>query len=238
MTSQKIFELMEMLKWKRPANTASEEEFVTRFIDPLPNSRRDDFGNVIVDVGEPKILFSSHTDTAENEEGFRNVVYDELINVMTSDGNSILGADDGAGMFLMIRMIECGIPGRYVFHRCEEIGAHGSIWIEENTPEILDGMVAAIAFDRSGDTDVVTKMVTGVTCTGEFANVLSEMLSEYHKGCDGVFTDTAFYIDHIPNCTNVSVGYYNEHTTAEFLDLDYFCWLYDRVSEVQWEKLI
>ena len=37
-----------------------------------------------------------------------------------------LGADDGAGIYIMLRMIETKKPGLYVFHRGEERGGIGA----------------------------------------------------------------------------------------------------------------
>lgn len=53
----------------------------------------------------------------------------------------------------------------------------------------------------------------------------------------GIFTDTANYTHLIPECTNVSVGYYHEHTKDEALDLDYLRELSEKVIEVDWEDL-
>jgi hypothetical protein len=53
----------------------------------------------------------------------------------------------------------------------------------------------------------------------------------------GVFTDTANYIELIPECTNVSCGYQNEHTGKETLHLPTVFALRDACLSVDWENL-
>jgi hypothetical protein len=53
----------------------------------------------------------------------------------------------------------------------------------------------------------------------------------------GVFTDTANYIDIIPECTNVSCGYANEHTGNETLHLPTLFALRNQCLVIDWETL-
>ena len=62
----------------------------------------------------------------------------------------------------------------------------------------------------------------GQCCSDTFAGALASELGLGHKACPfGSFTDSANYTDFIPECTNVSVGYQKEHSSAETLDTDY-----------------
>src|SRR3546814_16306749 len=79
-----------------------------------------------------------------------------------------LGADDGAGLWIMLGMIAAACPGLYLFHRGEEQGCLGSRWIERHTPELLANIDAAIAFDRAGLGDVITHQSYGRTCSAAF----------------------------------------------------------------------
>lgn len=231
--------LIEMLEYRRPAFSTTEQEFVERFILSIPGARADAFGNVIVDTCDhPEMLFSCHTDTVDHEIGFRKVVYDAGTSIMFAQGNDILGADDGAGVFIMVNMIAANVPGRYVFHRAEERGALGAKWIIENTPKVLSGMRFALAFDRMGTDEVITNMITGITCSNEFAQTLCSELGDHFTPADGIYTDTAFYIRHIPNCTNISVGYYDQHTDYESLDVSYLLALTNHlINNVVWTRL-
>lgn len=231
----------EMLRYKRPAFSDTETEFIQKFIFPAnKNLILDGYGNIIVDTCKnPTIIFSCHTDTVDRKDGFREIFHDELMETIFAV-DDILGADDCAGVFLMLAMIEKNIPGRYIFHRAEEIGALGASWILENTPNLLYNIEHAIAFDRRGSSDVITHMFIGETCSHASAMAISDLLGDENytfSPTEGVFTDTMIYCGHVKNCTNVSVGYYDEHTKNEFIDLIYFQWLVNRVTTIDWQSL-
>jgi hypothetical protein len=121
-------------------------------------------------------------------------------------------------------MIERGLEGLYIFHRGEEKGCLGSRWIVENTPDLVKGIDAAIAFDRAGKRDIITHQSFGMTASDEFALSLADQLNRT-KGLDfrpddtGVYTDTNEYADLIAECSNVSVGYDCNHGPNETLDV-------------------
>ena len=77
----------------------------------------------------PTTCFTSHTDTVDNKLG-KNDLSTWVVNnghtmIAVKEGG-VLGADDGAGIYIMLRMIDAGVPGRYVFFSCEEQGRVGS----------------------------------------------------------------------------------------------------------------
>jgi hypothetical protein len=159
---------------------------------------------------------------------------------------AILGADDKLGCYIMTRMIEKRIPGMYVFHIGEEKGSIGSKHIKEKTPKIFKGMRRAIAFDRKEYTDIVSFQAGGKRgCSTTFATALAAELnknmppfSQYQPDIRGVWTDTANYFYIIPECTNISVGYFDEHQTCEHFDAVWFnSVLLPAVLKVDWEKL-
>ncbi len=133
---------------------------------------------------------------------------------------SIVGADDAAGVWIMREMVLAKKPGLYVFHKDEESGGKGSTYIAEQQPELLDGIKAAIAFDRRGKSDVITHQAGGRCASDDFADSLAKQLGgSYRRSSGGIFTDTANYTDLIGECTNISVGYDDEHTIRETLDI-------------------
>jgi hypothetical protein len=119
-------------------------------------------------------------------------------------------------------MIRAGIPGLYLFHRGEERGGVGSYHIADTSPDLLHGITHAIAFDRKAEHSIITHQMGQRCCSSEFAHDLSDRLKMSHVADPtGSFTDTAAYIHLIPECTNVSAGYYNEHTRTETLNIAY-----------------
>jgi hypothetical protein len=128
----------------------------------------------------------------------------------------------------MREMILAKRPGLYVFHRAEECGGIGSTFIADETPELLDGIDYAIAFDRRGVADVITYQGWGRCCSDQFATALAAKLGmKYQPNPNGVFTDTANYMDYVSECTNISVGYYAEHSKQEMLDVEHIVALRD-----------
>ena len=53
----------------------------------------------------------------------------------------------------------------------------------------------------------------------------------------GSFTDTANYTDIIPECTNLSCGYYNAHTQSEYQDYAFLEIFLEGLIATPWEEL-
>lgn len=152
----------------------------------------------------------------------------------------VLGADDGAGMWLLLELIAAKVPGTYVFHHSEECGGLGSRAMASAEKEWLKQFKRAIAFDRKGTSDIITSQRGGRCCSDGFAKALAEALNLHghtFASATGSFTDTANYIDYIPECTNISCGYYNEHSNEEWLDVGYVVELRDTLLKIDWEGL-
>ncbi|WP_164857343.1 M28 family peptidase [Sphingomonas crocodyli] len=220
--------LLEILSWARPHDSAVERAFCREYLDPVPGMISDGFGNRIVTIGtRPRVLWSCHIDTVAARGRQQDVKIDAhgIVSLCKGKPGMSLGADDGAGLWIMLNMIAAGRPGLYVFHRGEERGCLGSRWIRRNTPGLLRDIDAAIAFDRAGREDVITHQSYGRTCSDAFAISLAGALNRlnpnfrYAPDDSGVFTDTNEYADLVPECTNLSVGYRGQHGPTETLDI-------------------
>lgn len=213
----------------------------------------DEKGNVIVKVGKDyTTMFSSHMDTVHRNPGdvFLELTEDGYVfgSELNDDNKyvpSILGADDKLGVWIMLKMIKHGTPGLYVFHVGEERGGIGSRYISDRTPELVKGMQRCVAFDRMDYTDVITRQQGGVCCSKEFAKELAKRINvkipnfkQFEPSSHGVFTDSANYRRLIPECTNLSVGYFNQHTRVENFD---YIWLEQiflpAILDLEWETL-
>lgn len=191
------------------------------------------------------MLWSCHIDTVHKSSSPpRQVIeFDPATNIIYKRDNEPLGADDGAGIWLLMEMIDAGVPGTYIFHRGEEKGGIGSRIMASHHSAFIGGYTHAIAFDRCDTVSVITKQRGSRCCSEDFANHFCKMLGNdddfYEQKPDptGSFTDTANYTDLIGECTNVSIGYYSEHTGAEQLDLSYLLWLRDKMVAIDVDKL-
>lgn len=234
--------LLAMLSYRRPAWSKTERRFIDTFLRPL-GVREDAFGNLIKTVGDapPEILWSSHTDTVHSIGGTQrlSIAGDK---VRADGASNCLGADCTTGVWLMVEMIRADIPGLYIFHREEEMGGVGSDNIARKTPELLIGIKAAIAFDRKGTGSVITHQAGGRCCSDAFAQSLSDVLSglpcPLRADSGGTFTDTANYVDLVGECTNISVGYRNQHTKGEEQDLAFALALRDALLSADLSQLV
>jgi len=170
-----MYSLIEMLRYKRPQGTQTQDEFCERFLEPhfgLP----DRHGNYILSIGEtPTLCFASHHDTVHRTEGLQQlVVTSNVVSVADTAISSCLGADCTTGVWLMLGMIEAGIEGVYVVHAAEEVGCVGSSALVKDNPYWLTGIDAVISFDRYGDTSVITHQMGKRTASSEFATSFAD----------------------------------------------------------------
>lgn len=218
--------LTDILELRREAGSNTEDDFVVSVLDPIPNMQQDDFGNRFLRIGEAPILWSCHTDTVTRGEGKQALKWDgDILKLDQGKPGQCLGADDGAGLWLMLEMIDAKKEGLYVFHREEEIGGNGSASFRTTHAELLGKMDYAIAFDRRKTGSIITHQRGGRCCSDTFGTALANLLNgaveglEYKLDTGGSFTDTANYTKIIAECTNVSVGYDKEHGPLESLDV-------------------
>lgn len=217
-----MFDLKEMLTYRRPHRSRSERKFINRFIRPV-GVEEDAFGNLIVRVGNDlRMMFACHTDTVDKIGGRKRVFGGADGTLRTEESEACLGADDTTGVWLMLNLIEQGVPGLYVFHRAEEIGCQGSRWIADNTPELVEEVKWCMSLDRAGYGSIVTHQCGQRTASEKFSESLALQLDlGYSSDPGGVFTDSLEYAHLIPECTNLSVGYDRQHSGRETQDFGY-----------------
>lgn len=233
-----------IMRHKRPAGGKNVKiilQFITDKITAAGYTvHRDEYDNLICTTSFTGVIFSCHTDTMHKTDGllwlseddFGIVTASQTARVRPGMGvtleRSVLGADDAAGIYIMLRMIEEGIGGTYIFHAAEEIGCIGSKYIADgrytvNGYDLNDDFTHAIAFDRKGTSDFIYDQLGERMCSGECMYELMDRLNKDtvldYKPAIGLVTDTAMYADYVQECINLSVGYYDEHTDSERLDV-------------------
>jgi len=222
-----------------------EDELMSIINPILPKPlTRDEYGNYFIKIGDSNTLFCSHLDTVGNQKLKINKEYYEEKGhrFVKTDGNTILGADDKTGMVIMLNMIDNDIPGMYYFLIGEEKGTVGSgLLYSRKSKMILSKYDRCIAFDRRGYGSIINRQMGKYCCSDEFVTSLAAELANagmrFKKDSTGVWTDSALFMGVIPECTNLSVGYFNEHQKTEHQDLDYMVMLSNAVVKVNWENL-
>lgn len=243
-------------------NYPYDKEYTLLKLIPEFKLQEDNFGNYYIIIKKSNgstsnTMFTCHLDTyyVYGKYGKNNYVDEQQIKInhieeddfIKTDGETILGADDKAGMTIMLNMISENVPGLYYFFLGEEIGRLGSKYISPKFNQFLKhfnikNLNKCVSFDRKGYSFVTTTQTHKVGCSDEFADNLASKLNEYgfwyKKDANGSRTDSHEFIDIIPECVNISVGYFNEHTTEEKQDIEFLELLSIVCTKIEWEKLI
>lgn len=209
-------------------------------VDFLPKGyKTDEDGNYFYEVGSgSKTIFASHLDTACKE--YKKVTHKFDGKFVRTNGKTILGADDKAGVTILLYMIYNNVPGLYYFFVGEEVGCIGSTAASKRT-EFFSNYNKIVSFDRRGTKSIITHQSSKRSCSDAFADSLSKEYAKFkldlEKDDTGVYTDSAEFTNVIPECTNISVGYYNEHTHTEHQDMSFLIRLAEASVLVNWEDL-
>ena len=253
--------LVKILSWKRGHDSPGEIAFMSWLHSEIKarGGKPEVMAAGCVAVTVPRsdnksvtTLFSCHTDTVDWKSGAdtgpQKVVYDPAFGHIFLDKNdpgagSCLGADDGAGVWLMLEMIREEVPGTYLFHRGEERGGIGSNAMLAKHRSTLEAFEAAVAFDRADDFEVIITQ-GGQKCASEkFGTALALELNKqdrafnYKTSHGGTFTDTKVYRGVIAECVNVGVGYHAQHGQQETLDYGHLVRLRDACVGMNWNSL-
>lgn len=221
----------------------TEDELVKSMIEQgvFPSDlNKDEHGNYYYKIGESRTIFASHLDTVSKE--LAQVIHTFNDNIIGTDGKTTLGADDKAGVTVMLHLIKNNVPGLYYFFIGEEVGCIGSGLASSQSISKFKGKYdRIISFDRRGTDSIITYQSSTRCCSDKFAESLAKQLNlsgmSYKKDDGGVYTDSAEFTDIIPECTNVSVGYYKEHTFNETQDILHLENLANACLLVDWENL-
>jgi len=240
--------LWRAVRSRRAENSMSEARFVAWLVNRCAVSMIDNAGNIHVDLRtQPshRTLFTAHTDTVHRNGGTNNVRLDasdpQAIRWRADEG-ACLGADDGAGIALMMHMMEAGVKAYYIFFRGEEHGGVGSGWLAENMPDALKDIDRCISLDRAGYSDVITHQ--GARCCSDvFGQALADALTSFDNNMlympddTGVFTDSANLTGIVPECTNLSVGYRSQHGDGEWQDVSFLQRMAAQLVTIDWDSL-
>lgn len=201
--------------------------------------QEDGCGNYFYKIGKSRTVFTAHMDTAcGSYQKVKHVIKDNMI---STDGSTVLSADDKAGMTILLYMMYRKIPGTYYFFQGEESGMAGAKAIINKNRKFFADYDRMVSFDRRACHSVITHQMGRRGCSHEFALALAEELNYhglgYRPDATGIYTDSASFIGIIPECTNLSVGYYGEHSRTEKQDINHLEILAKASCLVHWEEL-
>lgn len=171
--------------------------------------------------GTIPILLVAHMDTVHIKEP-TNIFYDDVYKVMWSPEG--IGGDDRCGVYLIMRLLEDGYRPHVLFLEDEELGCVGA----EKCVEVLrkPKVKFIIEVDRRGKDDCVF-----YDC---FNTDFMEYIQKFgFKEAEGTYSDICVLskVWDIAS-VNLSVGYYNEHTKYEYINLEEMKDTYNRVADI------
>jgi hypothetical protein len=195
----------------------------------------------MLDGSDARTMFTSHTDTASHAVPLRIRHTWTKTGLLTSEGGEILGADDKAGMTLLLRMAHVyQVPGHYHLFVGEERGCIGSR--KASADDSWSHIDRVISFDRRGYTSIITQQNGEDSCSETFAWELAARLNgignfQFTPDPTGLYTDSYSFINDVPECTNVSVGYEGAHGAGEVQDIGFLDDLIVACAAIDWETL-
>ena len=166
----------------------------------------------IAAAGDIPIALVAHLDTVHKIQPSL-IFHDEQFNVLWSPQG--LGADDRAGVYAILQIIQAGYRPHVIFCKDEEIGGVGAEALVRDYPEVpFDDLKFIIELDRAGDRDCVF-----YECDNTNFN---KMISSYGFTYDeGSFSDISIIAPVWKvAAVNLSIGYEYEHTFSEYLKIN------------------
>lgn len=172
--------------------------------------------------GDLPICLIAHMDTVFTRLP-RTFYYDQEQKVMWSpDG---MGADDRAGIYAIINLIERGYRPHIIFTDMEEVGGIGADSLIKRFPECpFEECKALIQLDRKGEDEAVFYQCDNKEFT--------DLIETYGFYTDlGTFTDISIIAPAWGiAAVNLSIGYEDEHCYTEVLHMD---WCHETIDKVE-----
>ncbi len=222
----------------------TETDLESFLMERIPDLQTDGIGNYHLFIGESDTLFSCHLDNyCTEKEKVNHVITD---NIIATDKTTVLGGDNKAGVTILLYLIEQKVPGHYCFFIGEESavaggGCFGSRSLAFHYKNLISNKKRAVAFDRRATGSIITRQGAQSCCSDVFAESLAILFAEQgvemKRDPTGYYTDTASFMEIIPECTNISAGVYHEHTKEEYQDIEYLEKIAIAAAKINWESL-
>lgn len=164
-------------------------------------------------------LICSHLDTINDSKKIKLQNSDieingDIIRLSQSSLAKCLGGDDRCGVYTALQLINLGFPFGFAFFCDGEVGCIGSSMLAKDIDE-NESITAFIGLDRRGLDNVAVYGYNNSDLINLFEN-------EGYIEVDGSITDVSVLSEQSSRnlaCVNLSVGYYNEHTKREFINI-------------------
>jgi hypothetical protein len=146
-------------------------------------------------------------------------------------GKRILGGDDKCGGAIALALAqESTAPLKIVASVEEEIGCVG---IEKVDPQFFEDCSYALVLDRRGSSDLITSIAGHRLCSAAFAErivMIAHSLGHRLRPREGMVSDALTLAYYVEEVINLSVGYYQPHSTQEYVLISDLLKAYQMVS--------
>ena len=139
--------------------------------------------------------------------------------------NRVLGGDDKCGIFIALEIARIlkDKPLKILFTVQEENGCVGiSHFIKTNLKWFKD-VIFSITIDRRENDNLLPSQLGTRSCVDSFTDKLitsARSVGIEPKIMDGNVADVIYIRDVVPNSVNMSAGYFDAHTSKEYVDIN------------------
>ena len=195
------------------------------------------FNGNIVGINHPgRPLLSAHMDMV-NTESYKLKGEECFINepVFTTDNatnlrlyrdkdrknQTSLGADDKNGIWVILNLLQAGVPVNFLFCHGEEVGCVGSSQVvaDEDLGKLIESCSFGIIIDRRNPGDIIGYENKYCMCLDDKIQTYAEQ-NGYAFSCARGSCSDADKVSQLLECVNLSCGYYDAHTSTEYTNLN------------------
>ena len=206
-TNDELKSLEKLFQLKQETLLKVMKEFLKKKYDTVFATK-----DYIMAIGDKPVALVAHLDTVFPEPP-DDIYYDRVKNVLWSpDG---LGADDRAGVYAILQIVRSGLRPTVILTTDEEYGGLGADVLTQSFPECPTDLNYIIELDRRGKDDCVF-----YDCDNpQFISFIEDYGFTYEWGS---FSDISVICpDWKVAGVNLSIGYKNEHSVSETLNVSH-----------------
>lgn len=216
-----------------PTHFAQEDLLAEKIMNKLSGKdlviTRDTVGNIYIQKGNLNLDFYypcvvAHMDTVHHITDFNVHIENNCLYALSPDGRKVgIGGDDKAGVFVCLELLDKLEYLKVAFFVGEEYGCYGSRLADS---EFFKNVGYVIEFDAPEHNWISHKSnkIELFDKNGYFFNIIKpilektmgELVLSSHPYTDVCALKTQFDI----SCINLSVGYFNMHSTIEHVNID------------------
>ena len=183
-------------------------------------------GNIYATRGTPRsgkyMLLNAHTDTVQRDKDASIITHPDLIqfdpfwNIIWGRGYMVAG-DDKCGIGIILALAEATqLPMKVLLTVGEECGCEG---VKSVPNSFYKDTVFCFTLDRRGCCDIIETYSGRKMAPKGIIDLIIKIAKESFVNmgvANGSFADTFYISEHVP-AVNISIGYYNAHSSYDFI---------------------